>query len=327
MTKCFLACPIGEPSTPTDHHAKFIRKKIIDETLEQLGKLDIEVLRADEVENTGANVMLKIINKIIKCDFMIVDTTDNNPNVFFEMGIGIALNKPIIYLRSKDQCSSNLIPFDLKHFEFVKTPNSLISYEDDFFELQSDISTAQEVLENWLTNVFSGSYDLPFGEINTKSKGDEARQEEVVILTEENVRLKTMLKELELHFTDSEKYGLKELGQYYILKLQRTDELTESKELLRKAFSIGSKLEYELKDHNMAMELYKEILRFDVNNITIMYNLARLRHGLFKSATTLADKQHQRESAISYLEKALLIKPDFRKADELLYTLKKENYD
>lgn len=43
-----------------------------------------------------------IINQLLHADLVIVDLTDHNPNVLFELGIRLAKEKPIVLIKSKD---------------------------------------------------------------------------------------------------------------------------------------------------------------------------------------------------------------------------------
>jgi len=66
--------------------------------------------RADEILHTG-NVIELIEAKIYRADIVVADTTDLNPNVFYEIGIAYALRKPVVLVvQDADQ-----IPFDLRN--------------------------------------------------------------------------------------------------------------------------------------------------------------------------------------------------------------------
>ncbi len=42
-----------------------------------------------------------IIRQLIEADLVVADLTDHNPNVLFELGIRIALDKPVLLIRAK----------------------------------------------------------------------------------------------------------------------------------------------------------------------------------------------------------------------------------
>jgi hypothetical protein len=43
-----------------------------------------------------------IINELLNADLVIADLTDHNPNVLFELGIRLAMEKPVVLIKSKD---------------------------------------------------------------------------------------------------------------------------------------------------------------------------------------------------------------------------------
>ena len=71
-------------------------------------RLGFTVERADEIEHSGSIVDV-IIDRIKTCQVLIADTTNSNPNVFYEIGYGNALDVPTVLICKK----GNSIPFDL----------------------------------------------------------------------------------------------------------------------------------------------------------------------------------------------------------------------
>lgn len=78
----------------------------IREVAERLG---FTVERADEIEH-GDSIVDVIIDRIKTCQVLIADTTDSNPNVFYEIGYGNALDVPTVLICKE----GNSIPFDLR---------------------------------------------------------------------------------------------------------------------------------------------------------------------------------------------------------------------
>jgi len=75
---------------------------------------DVECKRVDE-QIFSESVLNKIFKEIERADLIIADMSDRNPNVFFEAGYAIALQKTVIFtVRSQDE-----IPFDLHHYPFI----------------------------------------------------------------------------------------------------------------------------------------------------------------------------------------------------------------
>jgi len=57
------------------------------------------VERADDVRQIGYIICEKICRKIQEASLVLVDLTYDNPNVFYELGISVALNKPVLPFR------------------------------------------------------------------------------------------------------------------------------------------------------------------------------------------------------------------------------------
>jgi len=76
--------------------------------------------RVDEQVFQGS-IVDRIFNQISKADIIIADMSGQNPNVFFEVGYAIALNKKIILLTN----DANDIPFDLKHYAHIVYNHSI----------------------------------------------------------------------------------------------------------------------------------------------------------------------------------------------------------
>ncbi len=73
----------------------------------------------------------RIINQISKADFLIADMSNENPNVFYEVGYAHALNKPLVFITQ----SIEDIPFDLKDYPHILyDPNDISKLKDDLNE-------------------------------------------------------------------------------------------------------------------------------------------------------------------------------------------------
>jgi len=73
-----------------------------------------QAVRIDR-ENFSGNIVDAIWDAIRHCDLAIVDLTEHRPNVYYEMGIAHALNKPtILIVHSRGGNVPDDIPFDVK---------------------------------------------------------------------------------------------------------------------------------------------------------------------------------------------------------------------
>ncbi len=114
MPSVFVLMPFDEEFTP-------VYSDVIKHVLEQEG---FEVLRADDIQSQR-NIMRDIIEMIAKSDLIIADLTSSNPNVYYELGIAHALEKPVIHLV---QSPVEDVPFDLRSYR-------LITYSTHFTEI------------------------------------------------------------------------------------------------------------------------------------------------------------------------------------------------
>lgn len=102
--KIFVAMPFIEELRPIfDDHIK----KVADE-------LDISIKRGDDFSSTNT-IMDEVWASIKNAELCIVDCTDKNANVFYELGIAHTLgSKTILITQSMDH-----IPFDIQHMRII----------------------------------------------------------------------------------------------------------------------------------------------------------------------------------------------------------------
>jgi len=83
-----------------------------------LEELNLMAWRADEVISTGP-IFCKICRGIKQCRFAIIDISDTNPNVMFELGMASASGKRVILIKNHEY----KVPSDLAGFEYVEYRN------------------------------------------------------------------------------------------------------------------------------------------------------------------------------------------------------------
>ena len=83
--------------------------------------------RLDEIEFHG-KITDQLLYELKKCDLCVADLTGNNPNVLYEVGFAMALNKRIMFL-SQDE---NTMPFDIKDMKthFYKRNNLVLTLKE-----------------------------------------------------------------------------------------------------------------------------------------------------------------------------------------------------
>lgn len=109
---CFVICPIGELKSDTRKRSDLILKYIIKAALEPEG---YDVKRADELDKPGI-ITSQVIQHVLEDDLVVADISERNPNVFYEMAIRHAINKPIIILIDENE----EIPFDVVVMRTIK---------------------------------------------------------------------------------------------------------------------------------------------------------------------------------------------------------------
>ena len=126
MKSCFIISPIGEEGSPVRRHADAVYRYIIKPAMEEVG---IEAIRADHLSEPGM-ISEQTVKHILGDDLCIALLTGHNPNVFFELGVAHAADRPVVILTQKGET----LPFDVKDFRCVHydlDPEKVPSYRHD----------------------------------------------------------------------------------------------------------------------------------------------------------------------------------------------------
>jgi hypothetical protein len=91
-------------------------KRVLDTVRRALVDIGIEVLHFDNIA-PGASWANAVMDAVRSCDFLVVDITRKNPNVFYELGLAHALRKPTVLITSAEDTSS--LPSDLAGFQYI----------------------------------------------------------------------------------------------------------------------------------------------------------------------------------------------------------------
>jgi hypothetical protein len=111
--KVFLISPIGEAETETRKKADKTLKHLVRKALEP-EPLNCEVERADEDPDPGS-ITPRMLNSIMTADLVVIDLTDQNANVFYEMAIAHGYRRPCVHIITEGQ----KVPFDVKDMNTV----------------------------------------------------------------------------------------------------------------------------------------------------------------------------------------------------------------
>lgn len=107
---CFVASPIGSADSPERKRSDEVLQHVISDVLEPMG---YTINRADRLAQSGS-ITTQILTHLISSDLAIFDLTGNNANVFYELAIRHAVNKPFIQMNDGGH-----IPFDVSPFRTI----------------------------------------------------------------------------------------------------------------------------------------------------------------------------------------------------------------
>lgn len=116
---CFVVSPIGEKGSKDYEKFKKVLDLIIKPAVEFSG-YRLEVLRADEIKKPGSWIN-DILNNLFSSFIVIADLTDQNPNVFYELGVRHSLSPRTILIAQ----SIEDIPSDLRSYRTIVYEMSL----------------------------------------------------------------------------------------------------------------------------------------------------------------------------------------------------------
>lgn len=111
----FFITPIGPDASRQRRRANGICDGILKDPLDELG---LSIQRADRIERLGM-ITAQIVEHIHDAPFVVADLTGHNPNVFYELGLADAFNKPVI--RFVDD--PDALPFDAAGERTIPLPD------------------------------------------------------------------------------------------------------------------------------------------------------------------------------------------------------------
>ena len=112
--RCFVISPIGQPGSAVRERADMVLDSIISPALTELR---VEAVRADKIKETGS-ITDQMLQAILEYGFCIADVTGHNPNVFYELALAQAAERPVIIIK---EVGGEKVPFDIndwRHMEY-----------------------------------------------------------------------------------------------------------------------------------------------------------------------------------------------------------------
>ena len=132
---CFVVSIIGNEDSEERAHAN----NVLDYIIKPAVSGEFDVIRADTLYHSD-RIDSKILEHLRSSELVIADLTNNNPNVFLEVGYRMALGLPTIYLI---QISEQKLPFDIQSINIIqydiKGQNTLKSAEETKTKIQYTI--------------------------------------------------------------------------------------------------------------------------------------------------------------------------------------------
>jgi hypothetical protein len=110
--RCFVISPIGPIDSDVREQADAVLDYIIDPALKEL---DIQAVRADKLADPGL-ITEQMIAAILNYDLCIADLSGHNPNVFYELALAQAAERPVVLLKRP----GDVIPFDVKDYRLIE---------------------------------------------------------------------------------------------------------------------------------------------------------------------------------------------------------------
>lgn len=130
---CFVISPIGSEGSETRERADKLFNYVIKPAL---ADFDYDPVRADHIDEPGM-ITSQVIEYVVESPLVVADLTDQNPNVFYELAIRHALQKPTIQIID----SQETIPFDLNDSRTIQIDLSdLGSVESAKDEIQDQVN-------------------------------------------------------------------------------------------------------------------------------------------------------------------------------------------
>lgn len=86
-------------------------------------ELNLTIKRGDDFSSIAGSIIQEVWAAINACRLVIVETTEVNANVYYELGIAHTLGKPAVLLTQKDSVEDR--PFDIRHLRFIRYDNTI----------------------------------------------------------------------------------------------------------------------------------------------------------------------------------------------------------
>ncbi len=135
---CFFIGPIGDDKTPIRDWSDQVLKYIITPVVTEL---EYESPKRSDLIPRPGSISFEIMRSLVEDTLVIADLTEGNPNVFYELAIRHALQKPVVHIIRK----GDKIPFDVRDIRVIPVRiDDLREAESARQELKSQIFSSEE---------------------------------------------------------------------------------------------------------------------------------------------------------------------------------------
>jgi hypothetical protein len=104
----FFVSPIGGDGSSQRHRSDVLIEYLLEPVIHEVDP-KLKVVRADNMAQVG-DINIGIIQHLLGSRVIVADTTGQNPNVYYEIGIAHGRNRPVIFLGD----DPSKIPFDVR---------------------------------------------------------------------------------------------------------------------------------------------------------------------------------------------------------------------
>lgn len=134
--KCFIATPLGTDSSDTRRKADGVINSVLKPVLMDLG---YRAIAPHEIDNPGS-ITQQVIGHLLKAELVIVNLTELNPNVMYELAVRHASRLPVVCIAEK----GTKLPFDVAAERIIFYDNDMAGVEILKPLLRSAIETASK---------------------------------------------------------------------------------------------------------------------------------------------------------------------------------------
>ena len=325
-----LISPIGKATSSTRNRAIFV-EELVKSAFKDIPGYEDSIERADVIASYGDEILIKIINETAKCDLVIADTSGNNPNVMFELGIALILEKPILLLRTQEELNHK--PTDIAHYQFIAIPNHMAAYNEDYKKFEADKENAKKDIAKEALSVIDKYEKSGVGLLGGKAAemvkklSDKSGllenvrnlNKEIEILQEENRQLENEITRRNAFIEADLESKIKSCMN----QLENSEYSNITSKFINYCYSLGQEFERDTKNLALTLQFYQTLFPFDTRNPAIHYRLGSVHYASWKVEEKLEINEDIR-LAQEYCEHALQLKSDFPEAMELLNEINKQ---